>query len=203
MKGSTCWHVHFKSDAPAGEASVCVPMWYHVSLLIFLIKKKQTKNNISEWIMILCLIKLWPLKWLQSHWLTFSFLLQVLFNQFKYFYNLYFLLLACSQFIKELRLGALYTYWVPLVCIHLIVFASPSLISVIPGVWHFLSSIYLCQLCFYTHKCHSSETTVLVLISSGLCPDYHYHKRSSGRNQMLRSRQRSELSDLQQTFSQR
>lgn len=42
--------------------------------------------------------------------------LQVLFNQFKYFYNLYFLLLACSQFIKELRLGALYTYWVPLVC---------------------------------------------------------------------------------------
>lgn len=41
---------------------------------------------------------------------------QVLFNQFKYFYNLYFLLLACSQFIKELRLGALYTYWVPLVC---------------------------------------------------------------------------------------
>lgn len=42
---------------------------------------------------------------------------QVLFNQFKYFYNLYFLLLACSQFIKELRLGALYTYWVPLVCV--------------------------------------------------------------------------------------
>lgn len=45
----------------------------------------------------------------------FVFCSQVLFNQFKYFYNLYFLLLACSQFIKELRLGALYTYWVPLV----------------------------------------------------------------------------------------
>uniref|UniRef100_A0A3Q4BIN8 Phospholipid-transporting ATPase n=1 Tax=Mola mola TaxID=94237 RepID=A0A3Q4BIN8_MOLML len=44
----------------------------------------------------------------------FTFLPAVLFNQFKYFYNLYFLLLACSQFIKELRLGALYTYWVPL-----------------------------------------------------------------------------------------
>lgn len=41
---------------------------------------------------------------------------QVLFNQFKYFFNLYFLLLACSQFVEELRLGALYTYWVPLVC---------------------------------------------------------------------------------------
>ena len=41
--------------------------------------------------------------------------LQVLYNQFKYFFNLYFLLLACSQFVDELRLGALYTYWVPLV----------------------------------------------------------------------------------------
>uniref|UniRef100_A0A2I2ZQ81 Phospholipid-transporting ATPase n=1 Tax=Gorilla gorilla gorilla TaxID=9595 RepID=A0A2I2ZQ81_GORGO len=39
---------------------------------------------------------------------------QVLFNQFKYFFNLYFLLLACSQFVPEMRLGALYTYWVPL-----------------------------------------------------------------------------------------
>uniref|UniRef100_A0A4W3IY00 Phospholipid-transporting ATPase n=1 Tax=Callorhinchus milii TaxID=7868 RepID=A0A4W3IY00_CALMI len=49
--------------------------------------------------------------------LMYSFLhlvLQVLFNQFKYFFNLYFLLLACSQFVPELRLGALYTYWAPL-----------------------------------------------------------------------------------------
>uniref|UniRef100_A0A671U3R4 Phospholipid-transporting ATPase n=1 Tax=Sparus aurata TaxID=8175 RepID=A0A671U3R4_SPAAU len=44
----------------------------------------------------------------------FTFLPAVLFNQFKYFFNLYFLLLACSQFVPELRLGALYTYWVPL-----------------------------------------------------------------------------------------
>uniref|UniRef100_A0A4W3IXU1 Phospholipid-transporting ATPase n=1 Tax=Callorhinchus milii TaxID=7868 RepID=A0A4W3IXU1_CALMI len=44
----------------------------------------------------------------------FSFLPGVLFNQFKYFFNLYFLLLACSQFVPELRLGALYTYWAPL-----------------------------------------------------------------------------------------
>uniref|UniRef100_A0AAR2KKP4 Phospholipid-transporting ATPase n=1 Tax=Pygocentrus nattereri TaxID=42514 RepID=A0AAR2KKP4_PYGNA len=44
----------------------------------------------------------------------FTFLPGVLFNQFKYFFNLYFLLLACSQFVNELRLGALYTYWVPL-----------------------------------------------------------------------------------------
>lgn len=92
--------------------------------------------------------------------ISFKFL-QVLFNQFKYFYNLYFLLLACSQFIKELRLGALYTYWVPLVCIHLIVFAPPSLISIITAVWHVLPSIHLCQLCIHTHKCHSTDTEPL------------------------------------------
>ncbi|XP_033623031.1 probable phospholipid-transporting ATPase IIA isoform X6 [Fukomys damarensis] len=44
----------------------------------------------------------------------FTFLPGVLFNQFKYFFNLYFLVLACSQFVPEMRLGALYTYWVPL-----------------------------------------------------------------------------------------
>uniref|UniRef100_A0A6I8NM74 Phospholipid-transporting ATPase n=1 Tax=Ornithorhynchus anatinus TaxID=9258 RepID=A0A6I8NM74_ORNAN len=44
----------------------------------------------------------------------FTILPGVLFNQFKYFFNLYFLLLACSQFVPEMRLGALYTYWVPL-----------------------------------------------------------------------------------------
>ncbi|CAL9703174.1 unnamed protein product [Knipowitschia caucasica] len=50
----------------------------------------------------------------------FTFLPGVLFNQFKYFFNLYFLLLACSQFVNELRLGALYTYWVPLGVVMLI-----------------------------------------------------------------------------------
>ncbi|KAG9474675.1 hypothetical protein GDO78_004796 [Eleutherodactylus coqui] len=40
--------------------------------------------------------------------------LEILFNQFKYFFNLYFLLLACSQFVPEMRLGPLYTFWVPL-----------------------------------------------------------------------------------------
>ncbi|KAJ3586082.1 hypothetical protein NHX12_012483, partial [Muraenolepis orangiensis] len=47
----------------------------------------------------------------------FTFLPGVLFNQFKYFFNLYFLILACSQFVDELRLGALYTYWVPLLVV--------------------------------------------------------------------------------------
>lgn len=40
--------------------------------------------------------------------------LQVLFQQFKFFLNLYFLLMAISQFIPDIRIGYLYTYWGPL-----------------------------------------------------------------------------------------
>ncbi|XP_053212313.1 probable phospholipid-transporting ATPase IIA [Panonychus citri] len=43
-----------------------------------------------------------------------TFLPVVLFNQFKFFLNLYFLLMACSQFIPEFKVGLLYTYWAPL-----------------------------------------------------------------------------------------
>merc|ERR1719232_1807720 len=43
-----------------------------------------------------------------------SFIPLVLFNQFKFFLNLYFLVMACSQFIPQLRIGYLYTYWGPL-----------------------------------------------------------------------------------------
>ncbi len=40
---------------------------------------------------------------------------QVLFEQFKFFLNLYFLVIALTQFIPVLRIGYLYTYWGPLV----------------------------------------------------------------------------------------
>ncbi|KAG5336793.1 ATP9B ATPase, partial [Acromyrmex heyeri] len=43
-----------------------------------------------------------------------SFLPLVLFQQFKFFLNLYFLLMAISQFIPDIRIGYLYTYWGPL-----------------------------------------------------------------------------------------
>lgn len=43
-----------------------------------------------------------------------SFIPLVLFEQFKFFLNLYFLVMATSQFIPELRIGYLYTYWGPL-----------------------------------------------------------------------------------------
>ncbi|KAL5021382.1 hypothetical protein ScPMuIL_000537 [Solemya velum] len=40
-----------------------------------------------------------------------SFIPKVLFEQFKFFLNLYFLIMATSQFIPEIRIGYLYTYW--------------------------------------------------------------------------------------------
>lgn len=44
----------------------------------------------------------------------FTFLPIVLFNQFKFFLNLYFLLMACSQFIPSCKVGPIFTYWAPL-----------------------------------------------------------------------------------------
>uniref|UniRef100_A0A915J7D5 P-type ATPase N-terminal domain-containing protein n=1 Tax=Romanomermis culicivorax TaxID=13658 RepID=A0A915J7D5_ROMCU len=44
----------------------------------------------------------------------FTFIPIVLFNQFKFFLNLYFLIMALSQFIPEIRVGYLSTYWGPL-----------------------------------------------------------------------------------------
>ena len=42
----------------------------------------------------------------------------MLFEQFKFFLNLYFLIMASSQFIPEIRIGYLYTYWGPLVSLY-------------------------------------------------------------------------------------
>jgi phospholipid-translocating ATPase len=44
----------------------------------------------------------------------------VLFNQFKFFYNLFFLLIALSQFIPALKVGYLFTYIAPLAFVLLI-----------------------------------------------------------------------------------
>ncbi|XP_076448860.1 putative phospholipid-transporting ATPase IIB isoform X2 [Babylonia areolata] len=43
-----------------------------------------------------------------------SFIPKVLFEQFRIFLNLYFLIMALSQLIPSLRIGYLYTYWAPL-----------------------------------------------------------------------------------------
>lgn len=44
-----------------------------------------------------------------------TFLPMVLYQQFKFFLNLYFLIMATSQFVPDIRIGYLYTYWGPLV----------------------------------------------------------------------------------------
>ncbi|KAK7898453.1 hypothetical protein WMY93_019306 [Mugilogobius chulae] len=43
-----------------------------------------------------------------------TFVPGVLYQQFKFFLNLYFLIVACSQFVPSLKIGYLYTYWAPL-----------------------------------------------------------------------------------------
>ncbi|XP_061110932.1 probable phospholipid-transporting ATPase IIB isoform X2 [Conger conger] len=43
-----------------------------------------------------------------------TFIPGVLYQQFKFFLNLYFLVVACSQFVPSLQVGYLYTYWAPL-----------------------------------------------------------------------------------------
>ncbi|XP_053570821.1 probable phospholipid-transporting ATPase IIB isoform X2 [Bombina bombina] len=45
---------------------------------------------------------------------VFTFIPGVLYQQFKFFLNLYFLVVACSQFVTALKIGYLYTYWAPL-----------------------------------------------------------------------------------------
>uniref|UniRef100_A0A8C4TAY9 Phospholipid-transporting ATPase n=1 Tax=Erpetoichthys calabaricus TaxID=27687 RepID=A0A8C4TAY9_ERPCA len=44
----------------------------------------------------------------------FTFVPGVLYQQFKFFLNLYFLVVSCSQFVPALKIGYLYTYWAPL-----------------------------------------------------------------------------------------
>ena len=44
-----------------------------------------------------------------------SFLPLVLYNQFKYFFNLFYLIIALSQFINMLKVGFLFTYVAPLI----------------------------------------------------------------------------------------
>ncbi|CAH1109702.1 unnamed protein product [Psylliodes chrysocephalus] len=57
-----------------------------------------------------------------------TFLPLVLYQQFKFFLNLYFLIMAISQFVPDIRIGYLYTYWGPL-CFVLLVTLSREAID--------------------------------------------------------------------------
>ena len=48
---------------------------------------------------------------------AWSFIPLTLYNEFKFFLNIYFLLVALSQIIKYLRIGYMSTYIVPLICV--------------------------------------------------------------------------------------
>ena len=45
---------------------------------------------------------------------VFSFLFKVLYNEFKFFFNMFFLIIAASQFVPFLKVGFLFTYIAPL-----------------------------------------------------------------------------------------
>lgn len=70
---------------------------------------------------------------------------QVLYQQFKFFLNLYFLVVACSQFVPSLKIGYLYTYWAPLVNAHQFL-----LCLVLHEIYFGLSKLVRPGLC---HKC--------------------------------------------------
>ena len=53
-----------------------------------------------------------------------NFVPLVLFNQFKFFFNLFFLLVSLSQFIEALRVGFLFTFLAPLVFVLLLTMAK-------------------------------------------------------------------------------
>ena len=55
-----------------------------------------------------------------------NFIPVVLFNQFKFFFNLFFLLICLSQFIEALRVGFLFTYLSPLVFVLLLTMAKEA-----------------------------------------------------------------------------
>ena len=52
-----------------------------------------------------------------SKYTVLSFLPLVLYHQFRYFFNMFFLLIALSQFVDMLRVGFLFTYVAPLILV--------------------------------------------------------------------------------------
>lgn len=50
----------------------------------------------------------------------FSFIPLVLYHQFKYFFNFFYLLISISQFIPALKVGFLFTYISPLIFVLLL-----------------------------------------------------------------------------------
>lgn len=71
--------------------------------------------------------------------------LQVLYEQFKFFLNFFFLVMACSQFIPEIRVGYLYTYWGPLVSICIIRARCPRWVLIFASNGKCTYWVYICE----------------------------------------------------------
>ena len=56
----------------------------------------------------------------------FSFIPLVLFNQFKFFFNIFFLGISLSQFFESLRVGFLFTFLAPLIFVLLLTMAKEA-----------------------------------------------------------------------------
>ena len=52
-----------------------------------------------------------------SKYSVVSFFPLVLYHQFRYFFNMFFLIIALSQFVDMLRVGFLFTYVAPLILV--------------------------------------------------------------------------------------
>lgn len=57
---------------------------------------------------------------------TMNFIPLVLFNQFKFFFNLFFLMVSLSQFMESLRVGFLFTFLAPLMFVLLLTMAKEA-----------------------------------------------------------------------------
>ena len=56
----------------------------------------------------------------------FSFLPKLLYNEFKFFFNMFFLLIALSQFIPFLKVGLMVTYIAPLAFVLIVTMLKES-----------------------------------------------------------------------------
>lgn len=108
-----CWQ-HYKTKL---HASFFPPKVYHprtIELDMGRVHIATTEKNLPENI-----VK-------NTKYTIFSFFPIVLFEQFKFFFNLYFLVVAISQFIPALQVGYLFTYVAPLVFVLAITMAKEA-----------------------------------------------------------------------------
>lgn len=143
-----------------------------------------------------------------------SSLPQVLYNQFKFFLNLYFLVVALSQFVPSLKIGYLYTYWVPLVNTQFVVMPS-GICSENSVVWK--NKLLNCRSLIINWRPTNRRIKNLLFILSfyfigsfyltssfwfpGVCVDRHHGSWGGGRGATLPARQGDELAAVQQTHS--